>query len=471
MTVPPNGSGASRRPLGSWLRRVAALLVVAAVLTAPGCVVDGRPVLEGSSTASPTDLPTAVELGLPEQSLLAMPMRRQPVRGWTVSAADLGLETEARIRFSRIGNVGDRATFLAISSWEWWVVGIELSNGDSLFEPVWLGRHGSPEALLASECYTNGPTMIVCLRDEAQGEFAAHAWVIDTATGQVLHDGPTDLRRSAHENQPVVDQVGDYLVATVKDRGVYGIGPRAELTWRVPGTGSLPPHRQDDRDVPAPVVAVQSRHREPDVVFSLADGRVLNPTVPTGEEVHRATAYPGGFAYELQRDYFAGAGIAFFDNEGRERGRLDDEAHLLTGSDVMPLAQTASDDRVLTITGKPLLELPKSVLMPYTRLAGTTLLVSTDEERRLWRQFDLRTGSEGPTCDREELWYAYTATSGDVVIVRTDESPAQALDLATCETLWTMPGSTTTEAKEVWRVNTTLVLRVNDKLSSLVAPS
>jgi hypothetical protein len=351
------------------------------------------------------------------------------------------------------------------------VIGVDVSSGESLFKPVWLGRHQSAEALLASQCYPNGPTMVVCLRDGAEGAFPAHAWVIATDTGRMLYDGPTDLRRSTNEDHPVVEQLGDYVVATVKDRGVYGIGPRAELTWHLPGNGRLTSRDQDDRDVPAPAVAVQSRDREPDVVFSLADGRILKPTVPAGEEVHRATAYPGGFTYELQREPFTGAGIAFFDNDGREQGRLDGEAHLLTGSDVMPMAQTPTADRVLTVAGKSLLELPKSVLMPYTRLAGTTLLVSTDEDHRFWRQFDLRTGDEGATCDKEELWYSYTGTSGNVVIVRTAESPAQAIDLATCATLWTMPVSTNAETREVWRVNTTLVLRVSNKLSSLIAPA
>lgn len=471
MTLPVTGSGASRRPHSSWFRPMATVLVVAAVLTTTGCVIDGRPVRDDLPAAAPTNLATAAKLGLPGQSLLAMPMRRQPVRGWTISATDLGLDSEARIRYSPIANVGDRAIFLAVSSWEWWVIGVDVGKGDSLFEPVWLGRHGSAEALLASACYANGPSMVVCLRNDGEDAFPAHAWVIDTNTGELRYDGPTDLRWSQNNDHPAVYQLGDYLVATVKDQGVYGIGQRAELTWHVPGNGSLSSHHQDDRDVPAPALAVQSRDREPDVVFSLADGKILTPPVPADEEVHRATAYPGGFAYELQRDYFTGAGIAFFDNEGREHGRLDGEAHLLTGSDVMPMAQTETDDRVLTVAGTPLLQLPKSVLMPHTRLAGTTLLVSTDEEHRFWRQFDLRTGGEGATCDKEELGYAYIGSSGDVVVVSTAESPAHAIDLATCETLWTMPGSTTTEAKDVWRVNTTLILRVNNKLSSLVAPA
>lgn len=473
MMLPMAGSGAPRRPLRSWVRLIMAMVVVVALLTATACVIDGRPVRDESPPTAELDLPTAAELGLPQQSLLADPMRRQPVPGWTISAAELGLDSKAQIRYSPIGNIGDRAMFLAMTAQDWSVIGIDVGSGKRLFEPVRLGRHESAEAMLASACYLNGPGMVLCLRDPTGTESVAHVWVIDTATGKLLYDGPTDLRIPPNKHHPTVHQLGDYLVATVADHGVHGIGRRADLTWHVPGDGLLSFPDDDDLDVAPPALAVQSRMREPDVVFSLSDGKVLTPSVPTGEEVGRAFVYPGGFAYELQRDPFTGTGIAFFDNEGRQQGRLDGEAHLLTGSEVTPMAQTDSADRVLTVAGKPLLELPKSKLMPSTRLAGTTLLVSTDEDHRIWQQFDLRTGSEGATCDSEELWYVYIGTSGDVVITRGGRTLglAQAIDLTTCEILWTIPGSTDSEAKDIWRVNTTLVLRVNNELSSLVPPA
>ncbi|MGV0743294.1 hypothetical protein [Mycolicibacterium sp. XJ870] len=464
MTLQLKGSDASSQPLSSWSRLMAAVLVVAALLSSTGCVVDGRPV--------PDKLPTAAELGLPEQALLAMPMRSQPVSGWKIGAATLGLDPNAHIRYSPIGNIGDRAVFLAMTAQDWSVIGIDVSNGHKLFEPVRLGRHESAEAMLASACFANGPKMVVCLRGGTEPDAPTHAWVVDTDTGGLLYDGPTELNWSMPKADPAVQQLGDYLVATVDDQGVYGVGPHAELTWHVPGTGFVSFPKDDDRDVPAPALAVQSRLREPDVVFSLADGKILTPTVPAGEEIRRVAVYPGGFAYELRRGT-TGAGVAFFDNEGHQQGRLDSEASLLTGSEVVPLAQTDTEDRVLTVAGKLLLELAKSKLMPYTRLAGTILLVSTDEDRRIWRQFDLSTGEEGNTCDNEALWYSYIGSSGDVVVMgggRNTRALAQAIDLATCETLWTLPGSTDSEAKDVWRVNTTLVLRVNNELSSLVPP-
>jgi hypothetical protein len=39
-------------------------------------------------------------------------------------------------------------------------------------------------------------------------------------------------------------------------------------------------------------------------------------------------------------------------------------------------------------------------------------------------------------------------------------------DLATCDKLWSIPSS----VQDVWRVNTTLIERINDEMFSLVAP-
>lgn len=433
------------------------------LLMTTGCVVDGEPVRD--------ELPTAAELGLPHQSQLAMPMRRQPVRGWRIGAATLGLDAKAQIRYSPIRNIGDRAIFLAMTVRDWWVTGIDVSNGHKLFEPIKLGRHESADDMLASACFANGPKMVICLRGDRDPDAPTHAWVIDTDTGGLLYDGPTDLNWFMPKEDPNVRQLGDYLVATVDDQGVYGVGPHADLTWHVPGTGFVDFPKDDANDVPAPVLAVASRLREPDAVFSLADGKVLTPTVPAGEEARRAAVYPDGFAYQRTRNY-KDTGITFFDSAGSEQGQFDGAAELLSGSEIIPVARTADADRVLTMAGKPLLELSQPKLMPYTRLAGTTLLVSTDEDRRMWRQFDLRTGEEGKTCDNEALWYSYIGSSGDVVVMGGGRTLAlaQAMDLTTCETLWTMPGSTDNEAKDLWRVNTTLVLRVNNELMSLVPP-
>lgn len=66
--------------------------------------------------------------------------------------------------------------------------------------------------------------MALCLRDDADAQRRNHAWVTDTYTGTLLYDGATDLTWKRDVGGPYVKQVGQYLVATVDDVGVYGVG-------------------------------------------------------------------------------------------------------------------------------------------------------------------------------------------------------------------------------------------------------
>jgi hypothetical protein len=104
------------------------------------------------------------------------------------------------------------------------------------------------------------------------------------------------------------------------------------------------------------------------------------------------------------------------------------------------------------------------------RLIGSRFYVATDADHRVWQQFDLSTGAAGKTCEGHSLGYQYIASDGEVAVALTDQTPAQGIDLATCDMLWSLPGSAPNEAKQVWKVNTTLVQRINDRLFSLVAP-
>jgi hypothetical protein len=129
-----------------------------------------------------------------------------------------------------IGYLGDRGYFLASTpgapSPEWWLVGVDAHNGNRLFPPV------SLKTTITSrpECYLNGPATVLCLRDDAD---AGTAWVIDARTGAVSYTGPTDLR--TYPGRLGVEQVGIYAVAGTTYEGVYGVGPKAEPTWFVPG--------------------------------------------------------------------------------------------------------------------------------------------------------------------------------------------------------------------------------------------
>jgi hypothetical protein len=269
--------------------------------------------------------------------------------------------------------------------------------------------------------------------------------------------------------------VGDYAVAAVTGEGMHGVGPHAELTWFVPGNGNVGPVEEDwGRDAAPQPLAVQggTGSSTTDVVFSVADGKVVKPEVPQGWRFGRAIVYPGGFGYEYSAtgEYFSDQ-VSFFDDSGRELSRPNFKGTLLTGSHDVPMVQTSSSDLVLTLDGRTLLELPKSTAMPNVRRIEGRLFIANGGQQRSWQQYDLRSGASGKTCEIESLGYSYIASDGQVAVLSGNETPAQGYDLTTCDKLWSIPGSTQSEGKDVWRVNTTLIQRTNDELFSLVAPT
>jgi hypothetical protein len=157
--------------------------------------------------------------------------------------------------------------------------------------------------------------------------------------------------------------------------------------------------------------------------------------------------------------------VGFFDNSGKRLSRLESSGRLEDKSLDVPILRTASKDVVLTLDSRKLLEIPR-VPVNGARLIGTKLFVTEDERQAHWRQYDLHTGAAGKPCDTEVLGYFYTASDGNVAIGLGERAPWHAVDLETCETLWSIP----LPYSEIGRVNTTLVLLDNDEISSLVAP-
>jgi hypothetical protein len=433
------------------------MLVVLAVALATVSFVIGRKI-EGQPQAD--SLP-----GIPIQQLLTSSMRQQPVPGWKLTVAQLGLPPGTVVR--PVGNVGDRGLFLGITDEGWWMMGIDVGTGQRLFGPVRLGPADNASDF---NCFVNGPNMALCLRQHADPDAPARAWVVDTEGGKLIFDGTTDMRIAPSSNHPQLQQVGDYVVAEVSGEGIHGVGTHAELTWLVPGDGLLSSQfNQWSRDNSPSNLAVQHSAGSVDVVFSVVDGAVLKPSVPQDQKLGRAIVYPGGFGYEYttgdQLDR-----VAFFDTFGKELSRPELVGTLRIGSLDVPMVETESNDVVVTLDGRQLLELPKSVLMPYARLIGTKLFVTTDEEHGSWRQFDLRTGDAGNTCQGDTLGYQYIASDGEVAVALTADTPAQGVDLSSCDALWSVQESAPNEAQEVWKVDTTLVQRTDDTLFSLVAP-
>jgi hypothetical protein len=162
--------------------------------------------------------------------------------------------------------------------------------------------------------------------------------------------------------------------------------------------------------------------------------------------------------------------VAFFDDMGNKRGEPEPGGTLEIRSVDLPIVGSKSNHRVFALDGRKFLELPPSGAPPNARLIGSRFYVATDADHHVWQHFDLRTGEAGKTCEGNSLGFYYIASDGEVAVALGDGTPAQGIDLATCDTLWSLPGPAPNEAKEVWKVHTTLIQRTNDRLFSLVAP-
>lgn len=445
-----------RKPLSRGLRLLMAAVVILVLVSCAGNEKHGQP---PAATTEPE---------LPKQALLSSSMRQQPVPGWTVTVSELGLPPGSVVR--PVANVGDRGIFLGITDEGWWLLGLDVTSGRRLFGPVRLG----PEVDATDfNCYVNGPPNVLCIRQGPDPSVPSTAWVIDTNSGTKVFDGPSDLRLARVEGQPQAQQVGDYVIAGIDGKGMYGVGVRGDLTWFVPGSGILTAQfTKSVRDIEASPLAVQGSGGVADVVFSVINGAVVKPAVPQDVQLGRAYVYPGGFAYQ-----FTPAGaifddrVALFDDRGR---RLDDQSlhgTLDGGSRDLPMLSARAGRALLTIDGRHLLELPPSLPPVDARLIGERFFVATDADHREWQQFNLVTGAAGNMCEGHDLGYYYIASDAEVVVATGEGTPAQGVDLATCAVLWSLPVPKPNEAIEVWKMNTTLVQRTNDRLFSLVAPN
>ena len=207
------------------------------------------------------------------------------------------------------------------------------------------------------------------------------------------------------------------------------------------------------------------------MVFSVVDGTVVKPSVPQAVQLGQAIVYPGGFGYEYTLAGDFTDRVLFFDDTGNKLSEPEPGGMLATRSVDLPLVDSKANDRIFTLEGRKLLELPPSGPAPDARLIGSRFFIATDADRRRWQQFDLRTGEPGKTCEGDSLGPYYIGSDGEVAVALGGDGPARGVDLATCETLWSLPAPASTEAKEVWKVQGTLIQRTDDRLFSLVAPS
>ena len=392
----------------------------------------------------------------------------QPVAGWKADIAALGLPPESRITTGDtpwvpgpvIQTATARAYLLANSqdpSPQWWLTGFDSTDGRRSFAPVALNATAA-----APSCFINGAA-VVCISDDFD---RATAWVIDGETGEVTYTGPSAVRTITGDLKAA--QAGSFLVAATKNQGLYGVGPRAETTWFVPGVGLVGSHNDH--------VAFQGSIRESNAgnatMFSLEDGEVIDPEFPS-TEFRIAEFFDGGFVGQFtgpEEPEF----VQFFDNTGKLTSSKRIEGQFVNAT--ANLTGIAEDDTfgVYDSHGTKLLDIDDG-RSHGIHLIGDTLWVSESDvtQSTVYRPYDMRTGDKGEPCEFD-LGVGYLGSDG-VVAVRApvnlkSDLLADAYDLTTCERVWSIPRNG--PFGRVTRVGDTLV-RVSDdgtEIFSLVSP-
>lgn len=391
---------------------------------------------------------------------MSFPLDRQPVPGWELSAADLGLPPGVHLGDLFASN-GDKAYFITgekcnkdCATPTGWLYGLDTGTGTRLFPPLPLSGY----YFGTGKCVGNGPAVAVCTTHTIKGaeeRFPPTAWVIDLDRGTVTASGPNNLDPvNGDGEQGAIDVVGGnlggtYAVVTVRDKGVYGIGPRAERTWFIPGSGQLRnPDHLSGSDIAPLRLAVQSPGGNPPSsdgryrVFSVVDGKDLTPAGPAGAELEQAVVYSGGFAYQFQQR--GSAGTLIYDTTGREVGRQEPERSFPQQNAAMLTIMVGAKFQIYTAAGKPVVEIPARDTIGEFQTIGTKVYVKTPNTRgrgESWQSWDLLNGQPGPTCTMQ-LGVSYVGSDGSVVLSENSFGSTEfvAIDTKNCRTLWEMTG-------------------------------
>ncbi|WP_157896012.1 hypothetical protein [Mycobacteroides salmoniphilum] len=454
-----------------------AMLVVVAVVVAGITAI----VLLRTRTHARGEPSQQALIGTPKDMLISFPLSRQPVPGWRLSSADIGLPAGVEVG-ELFAAIGGKAYFVAkqcgpgCSDPRGWVYGVDTATGARLFAPVPLaGFFGT-----ADQCYSNGPSTAVCVNLDCYAPFCKdlqRVWVVDLQNGSLSFSGPTDLHTygsglSEQTVVPVGNHLGETrLVAAVKGKGVYGLGPHAEFTWFLPGTGEVTqPWDSEVQDLPPLTLAIQN----PDLsnpatigvtrIFSV-DGVDLTPAPPDGTRLVEATVYSGGFAYEMEKG--TQRWTAFYDTSGKLIHEEPDNGRLQSNRAMPTLLQGASFN-IYTAAGKLASQIPSSSARHF-RTIGSKLYAEDPESYsdEKWQQWDLLTNEPGPTC-AAHLGGSYVGSDGNIIITRDGTDPRfLAYDPTTCQTLWQTPDYTM-----LWKVGNGLIQRNNpaDSIMSLQQP-
>lgn len=437
-----------------------AVFLIACVLIALGVVLlrDDRHAAARGADAPAVPPP----IGTPKDLLVSFPLNRQPVPGWQLGPTDIGLPAGVKV-----GNLfarnGTKAYFVTLEGCAascqnptGWVYGLDTTNGARLFAPLALpGFFGTN-----SDCHSNGPSVAVCTsRTEGQeGKLPPPgAWVIDLEHGALTYHGPNTLNpkmTGGTRLQAVGYQYGpSYLVAANPGEGLHGVGAHAELTWSLPGDWEVFSPATYAPDIPALTLAAQPPKSTDDRrgyrVFSVVDGKDLTPTPPSGTRLEEVALYNGGFAFQF--DAGKTTGTLMYDSTGRQVGRQEGPSESARSyprqNAAMLTLAVGGALQIYDAAGKLVANIPSGGSSNEFRTIGTKLFAKTPGNYGVeadWLQWDLLTTQPGPTCTMN-LGPGYVGSDGAVLITtrRTDDgSEYVAIDTATCQTLWQIPGKT-----------------------------
>lgn len=478
--VEPAGQPAPSRKRGPRRWWVAAALVVVVITVGAGVsagVWMWRSGRLGGPGGGDSGQPWTPPIGTPKDLLVSFGLDRQPVAGWQIGPTAAGLPDYAPMGVL-FASSGDKAYFLSefvdddcssgCRPQQAWVYGIDTRSGAKLFDPVPL-----PGYRFRAKCFGNGPGVAVCLRHMSP----LTAWVIDLERGVVTFTGPTDVGFDAFPGQPEAHPLGTHLaqtrlLITVAGQGVYGVGPHAERTWFVPGSGVFTPrdYRVAD-DIPPPTLAVSvGRDTDGDRVFSVGDGTDLTPSAPAGATLRHAMVYNEGFAYTYRNPQTRESGMLFYDSKGRMLAqRPTGQSQVMAPENPpMPAVSVDGNVEVFTAAGKPVTQFPAPQIATEVRTIGTKIYtgVGQPSEQR-WQQWDLLTGQSGPICTGVNLYGtppdgSYVGSDGTSIVSGVGPVGEQygAMNMTSCRLMWQTPDGAHVE---IWKVGTGLIQRDRDR--------
>lgn len=427
----------------------AAVVLVVALLAGIGVAVwrfvgngdaGGSASVASSTVGTPADLLADIPTSTPEPS-------------WTVELDDL-IGVPNLKQGIVPGNVDNRAFSFVYPADESagrtraWVYSFDYQTGEVLFPPVELT--GSPD-----ECYVNGPEMVLCLgkQDSVSPDSPPAAWVIDSHTGELTFNGPTDIRNELVGGTKVY-RIGLHPVVSVSGAGWYGIGSRGERTWFVPGSGLSTADVPWSDDVAPQRLVTAKGTDDRFIVFSAADGALIADQI-----AGQPWLYSGGYAVPSRTKEDPAGAITFFDESGKELSRFPIGAQFVAASMatrgellVVDIREPSSPEGrwlVFDNTGEKIVEIPapadpgkqRVVIAGDKMYVSDTVGIENTADENPWKQIDLSTGSILRTCNDLNM-RGYVASDGDTILSGKFEAnrdlAESAVSTETCDTLWTI---------------------------------